>query len=363
MQFQSLTLIRRMLSLACTCAALSAAAAPTYTITQLAGSGNCGPVSINDAGDVAGACNGTAVVWHQGLAKPLGRLAGGTYSQANYVNSFGVAVGDGDTGDSRPLAWVSTANGLYNFFSNNGGNTHTLFIGDNGYIGGYYTKSLSGNTSSWKGAIWTQDPRDPRKYREVDLPVLGGGIDPRQSSSIPWAFNQLGQAAGYAVTDQIGQHAAFWNNNAAHTIVDLGVFPGDWTSLAYGLNDAGQVVGESHPAGGNRAVLWNNDAAHTVSELPLLPGDNYGSARNINMRGQVLGLSAYETPGTTDVTPSRPVVWRDGGVFDLQAVLDPVTGAGWTVTSALGLNDSGQIVGTGTLDGVVSIFVMTPVPQ
>ena len=43
------------------------------------------------------------------------------------------------------------------FFPNNGGNTHALFVGDTGFIGGYYTKSLSGNTSSWKGAIWTPD--------------------------------------------------------------------------------------------------------------------------------------------------------------------------------------------------------------
>jgi len=193
------------------------------------------------------------------------------------------------------------------------------------------------------------------------LPVLAGGIDPKLSNSIPWAFNQGGQATGWATNDQIGQHGAFWNNDAAHTIVDLGVFPSDWSSLAWGINDLGQVVGESHPPFGNRAVLWNNDAAHTVSELPLLPGDNYGSASHINNLGQVIGYSAYDVPGTWSVGPSRYVVWRDGGVYDLQSVLDPVTGAGWTITSAAGLNNLGQVVGTGTYNGVVAVFVMTPV--
>jgi hypothetical protein len=347
---------------ACALAALPAAALPTYTITQLAGA-NCGAISINDASYVAGTCDGKAVVWHDGVAKSLGRLAGGTFGEATSANSFGVVAGDGDTGNSRPQSWVSTPAGLVNIFPNNGGNTHALFIGDNGYIGGYYTKSLSGNASSWKGAILTPDPKDARKYREVDLPTLGGGINPKLSSSVPFAFNQLGQAAGYAVNDQIGQHGAFWNDNAAHTVVDLGVFPGDWTSLAFGMNDFGQVVGESHPPGGNRPVMWNNDAAHTVSELPLLAGDNYGSASQINMLGQVLGYSAYETPGTTNVGLSRPVLWRDGGVFDLQSLLDPLSGPGWTIISAAGLNDLGQIVGTGTYDGAVAVFVMTPAAQ
>ena len=43
-----------------------------------------------------------------------------------------------------------------------------------GAICGYYTKSLSGYASSWRGSIWTPDPKDPRKYRQVDLPILIG---------------------------------------------------------------------------------------------------------------------------------------------------------------------------------------------
>lgn len=350
------------LASACAVVALSspAAAQPTYTIAALA-PGNCAAASINDRSYVAGECDGTAVVWIDGVATSLGRLSGGTFSDAAYVNSFGVATGDGDTGNGRPQSWVSTPTGLLNIFPNNGGNTHALFIGDNGYIGGFYTKSLSGNVSSWHGAIWTPDPKDPRRYRETDLPILPGGVNTKLSASFPSAFNQLGQAAGYAQTDQIGEHAVFWNNDAGHTIVDLGVFGADWSSLAWGMNDAGQVVGESHPPFGSRAVLWNNDAAHTATELPLLPGDNFGSASAINTLGHILGMSAYATPGTWDVGPARTVVWRDGGVFDIQSLLDPVSGAGWTVTHAAGINNLGQIVGTGTYNGQAAVFVMTPV--
>jgi hypothetical protein len=74
------------------------------------------------------------------------------------------------------------------------------------------------------------------------------------------------------------------------------------------MNDLGQVAGESHPPFGSRPVVWNNDAAHTAIELPLLPGDNYGMAGRINNLGQVLGSSAASEPGTWNVGPARLVL-------------------------------------------------------
>jgi hypothetical protein len=102
----------------------------------------------------------------------------------------------------------------------------------------------------------------------TDLPAFPGN-DPKFTSAIPFAFNQSGQAAGWAVNDIIGQQASFWNNDAAHSIVQLGAFPGDWSSIAWGMNDLGQVVGKvirrRQPAG-----ALGNDAAHG-SRLPPCP--------------------------------------------------------------------------------------------
>ena len=352
----------------------SAFAQPRYVVTDLGtlpGMTISMASSLNDRGDVVGAAApsetgyATGFVWRNGIMTSTGKLPKGLYSYANDINAQGVIVGDGDTGDGRPQSWVSSAKGLVNFFPNNGGNTHTVGINDAGTICGYYTKSLSGWVSSWKASIWTVDPKDSRKYRQVDLPVLMGP-DPtfKGTAAIPAAFNQTGQVAGYAQNEIIGQHACFWNNDAAHTIVDLGVFPGDWSSLAYGMNDFGQVVGSSHPPFGSRPVVWNNDAAHTPSELPVLPGDNSGAATAINNLGQAIGASYYSTPGTWDATPSRLVVWRDGGVLELQAVLDAAPGAGWTLTSATAINNLGQIVGSGIHNGQTRAFLLTPVmPQ
>jgi probable HAF family extracellular repeat protein len=360
--------ITALASLACISLATAAFAQLRYSVTDLGVLPGCDTsvaVGINDRGDVAGYCmNGgdqMAVVWRNGQMINLGKLPLGTYASAVSINSQGVVVGDGDTGDSRPRIWVSTTNGLNNFFSNNGGNTHAILIGDSGFIGGYYTKSLSGNTSGWRGTIWTPDPKDPRRYRQMDLPVIPG-INSKFTSAISWAFNQSGQAAGWAVNDIIGQHACFWNNDAAHSIVDLGTFPGDWSSLAWGMNDFGQVVGESHPPFGNRAIVWNNDAAHTPTELPLLPGDNMGSASKVNNLGHALGWSAFSPDGSfNNVSPEKLVLWRDGGVFELQSVLDPATGAGWTISTASGINNQGQIVGLGVHNGQNRAYLLTPI--
>jgi len=341
----------------------SALAQPQYTVTDLGvlpGYDVSVATGLNDRGDVAGYCTGggdeVAVVWRNGQLINLGKLPKGHSALANSINSSGVVVGDGDLGDDRPQVWVSTSAGLYNFFQ--AANSHTLFITDAGVIGGNYIKGFSGN--GWRAALWTQDPRDARKWQTITLPLIPG-INSKSDSTTAWAFNQSGQAAGWAANDIISQHACFWNNDAKHSIVDLGTLPGDWTSIAWGMNDLGQVVGESHPPFGSLPVVWNNDAAHTATELPLLPGDNYGSATAINNLDQALGRSAYDVPGTWNVGPSQLVLWRDGGVFPLQQVLEPVSGAGWTITTASAINNAGQIVGLGVHNGLNRAYVMTPI--
>lgn len=346
--------------------ATAATAQPRYSLTDLGvlpGHASSTPYGINDQGVVVGASDADAFVWRAGSMVNLGRLTGGTFSVATSVNASGTVVGDGDNGNGRPQSWVTRPTGLYNFFSNNGGNTHSIRITDAGAIGGYYTKSLGGWASSWHGSIWTPDPKDPRKYKQVDLPILVGA-DPtfKGTTALPLAFNRSLQAAGYAVNEVIGQHACFWSNNAAHTIVDLGTYPGDWSSLALGMNDLGQVVGESHPPFGSRPMVWNNDAAHTPTALPLLDSDNYGTAQAINNLGQAIGWSAYAEPGTWNVGASRIVLWRDGSVYNLQSLLDPATGTGWTITSVIGINNAGQIIGLGAKAGATRAILINPLP-
>ncbi|MHA3771097.1 hypothetical protein ACXR0O_06105 [Verrucomicrobiota bacterium sgz303538] len=344
----------------------AAYAQPTYTLRELpipAGYDATVPYNINDQGFIVGCASNpnpnsmVATIWRNGTVSVLGKLDKGTYSIANAINSKGVVVGEGDDGDGRPLGWITSGSKLVNFFSNNGGNTHPIAINDNGDIGGYYIKF----SSTWRGAIWKIDAKDARKSTKIDLPILVG-TDPSKASAIPFAFNKSGQGAGWVMNEVIGQHAAMWNSDAAHSLVDLGTYPGDWSSVANSLNDFGQVVGSSHPPFSSRAVVWDNDPAHTAIELPLLPGDNYGSASFINNQGTAVGSSAYGEPGTWNISPSRIVIWVDGRVYDLESMLD-ATGTGWTLQTVMGMNNLGQIVGCASYNnGVSRAVVLTPAP-
>jgi probable HAF family extracellular repeat protein len=75
----------------------------------------------------------------------------------------------------------------------------------------------------------------------------------------------------------------------------------------YGINSAGQIAGtcvDNYP----RAVFWENDEPIL---LPMLPGDTASSAFGINEAGQVVGMSGHRT---------RAVMWEDGEVIDLDAI-------------------------------------------
>ena len=139
-------------------AGISAAAAQTlYTVTDLGEVPGhytgCFAIQLNDRADVVGTCSSEAsgrtarteaVVWRNGTLNGLGVLTGGHSSEAHAINSLGVTTGTGDTGDGRPQGWVTTttAGVLLNIFPNSG-NTRPLFIGDSGWIGGYYIKSAA----------------------------------------------------------------------------------------------------------------------------------------------------------------------------------------------------------------------------
>lgn len=354
------------------CAAVVTTAAhaqTTYTVTDLGTPAGCDRAyarGVNASGDAIASCyngpNGTsprAFAWRNGTIVSLGLLPKGTYSEPSAISATGVVAGYGDSDKAAMLGWVTTSSGLLNFFSNNGGYTRPMFVGASGFIGGRYTTSKSGWVASIKGVIWTPDAKDPRKYRKTDLPVVPGGIDPKQSYSHPNGFNEAGLAVGFGATDEIGVRPILWLNDAARTIEILSL-PSDGTwGEAVAINNVGQVAGFesdglSHP------VFWQNDAAHTVWALPVLPGHTYGSVVAMNDAGDVVGHSGFQfTP--TDVPDDHLVVWQGGQVFELQPLLDAVSGAGYTVTDVAGINNAGQIAATATRNGVPRAVLLTPV--
>jgi probable HAF family extracellular repeat protein len=122
--------------------------------------------------------------------------------------------------------------------------------------------------------------------------------------------------------------------NAAYTFNILDT-PGGSYSTARGINNAGQVVGNSSLTSGY-ATLW--DGATTTGFSTL---GGYGSAAlAINDTGQVVG-SSYPLPRWNDPYTDEPraALWNGGTVTDLGGSLGGIT------SYAHAINNTGQIAG------------------
>jgi probable HAF family extracellular repeat protein len=141
------------------------------------------------------------------------------------------------------------------------------------------------------------------------------------------------------------------------TITDLGTLGGSYSS-AGGINASGQVVGDLATAGNgpDHAFLYSGGVMHDLGTL----GGSSSAAIGINASGQVVGISF--TTGTS--YPSDAFLYSGGIMIDLNSLLP--ADSGWQLSSASAINDSGQIVGYGSINGQYHAFLLdtesTPEP-
>ena len=248
--------------------------------------------AINAAGQVAGNAelsggNYHAVVYSGGVAADLGSL-GGAYSLATGINGSGQVCGWAQTPASVQHAFIYSGGVMTDLgtLSHNPADTsYANGINDSGqvtglgYINGFQQAYL------YSGGIMT------------NLGTLGG----RQSAGT--AINALGQVAGDAELPDGSGHAFLYSQGK---MLDLGLVPGSTYSEAFGLNDFGDVVGQS---------------------------------------------------STTQV--QRAMIYSQGEMTDLNSLIDP--SSGWFLLEGDGINDRGQITGYGRLNGQGHAFLLTPI--
>jgi probable HAF family extracellular repeat protein len=133
-------------------------------------------------------------------------------------------------------------------------------------------------------------------------------------------------------------------NLASAAVTDLGTLGGT-NSRAIAINNSGQIVGTSDLAGGgSHAFLYESGV---MRDLGSLGGDSAPVA--INNAGLIIGNSS----------PSGPFLYLNGTMRSLNDLIP--AGSGWRLQQASGINSSGQIVGTGLLNGQQVGFLLTPV--
>jgi probable HAF family extracellular repeat protein len=294
----------------------------TYTVTDIGSFGGASYArAVNDAGQVAGYYYPTGSYLSRALLYSDGTLIdldSASYSWASGINNLGQVVGMARVGNNNGDHMVVWQNGILTDLGTNG---------DTASSHAHAINDAGQITGTTKDLTWMAFLYSDGGF--TDLGTLSG------SRSFGTGINNAGQVVGnstYEGGGNFNDHAFIWQDGV---MTELSGFSGQ-NYYAQGINDVGQVIVLSNL---NHAYIWNNGA---VTDLGA--GEPFG----INNASQVVGYSA-----------GSATLWDQGTVTNLNDVLS--NGGGWQLLEARAINNVGQIVGYGkNPDGQTRGFLLTP---
>jgi probable HAF family extracellular repeat protein/predicted outer membrane repeat protein len=213
------------------------------------------------------------------------------------------------------------------------GGSPCIDAGDTEALPSYLTADLDGGQRIVNGIVDMgccefERPTTLPRYQIIDLGTLGG------SNSQAFGINEAGQVVGFADTTDGYKHAFLWD--ADKGMRDLGTLGGN-DSTAYGINNFGQVVGSSGLTSGQlHAFLWENGS---MTDLGILTGGSSSEARAINDAGQVAGEART---ARNNYSWQHAFIWQDGLMTDLGTFPKPSR----QYSLAHDISSSGQVVGS-----------------
>src|SRR5260221_3109177 len=292
----------------------------------------------------------------------LGALPGNSTSKAYGLNNLGQAVGISDsvnaiatlfrngtaTNMNTLNADVSVATCIsgssqaagYNIFYSNPNLIFRAFLYGNGGMTDIQSDSLFpfgtqayGINSSGMVVVqgWvTNESFHVFLYSGRRIVDLGGGFQASAS-----AINDAGQIVGNTTT------GAFLYSNGK--MVSLGAPSGANSSWANAINSTGNMI-----AG---YLFFNGRPSHASlhskggwTDLGAFPGAAGTQATGVNSSGQVVGTAIFPVQSYHPFRPGKHVgfIHRNGALVDLNTLIP--SNSGFTITDAIGINDSGQIL-------------------
>ncbi|MFI5113542.1 MAG: hypothetical protein ACHP7J_00255 [Terriglobales bacterium] len=324
---------------------------------------------INEKGSISGVAflsGDTAIhsfLWRKGRMTDLGTLGGSNSSPVYKPNERDEVVGLAETSTPDPFHDV-LCTGL--FFGLDSGLACAPFLWRNGVItslpntlGGPDSRANSiNNRGQVVGDAENSTPESncdfPFQMKPViwehgqiaELPTLSG-----DTQGFALGINDHGQAVGWTRSmDCTVQHAVLWENG---TVTDLGSLGGKYSD-AFSINNQGQAFGQSNLPGDLtfHAFLWQKHVGMT--DLSTLPGDFSSIAWSIDNKGRVVGTSC-DASGNC-----RAFLWQHGTMTDLNTLIPD--GSPWFLVEADGINSRGEIVGAAfnATTGELHAFLATP---
>lgn len=272
------------------------------------------------------------------------------------------------------------------------------------HVGGFASRSCGiGAGGQWLGAARTSSGWD---HATIWTPGVGGftltALAPAAGDlfSIAEDMNLAGDVCG-CTDDGIDYKPAVWEPNAGgYTVTPLPLVPGDFGGVAFAMDAASTIVGFSGSPAGTHAMRWTKTGgtwgftvlagfggstqAEDINALGEVAGSAFspfgwrmagwdpsgtfvdlGQYQNVNTSAHAINSHGHTVGQAQGVGSSGIAVGRFGGfatdapVQDLNSMLPPLTP--WTLTSATGINDRGEIVGRGDVGGFIHSFVMQPI--